>query len=164
MSTVILPPEPQRSAPTTPVTAPTPSRQEVLRYLSLGILCGVILIKSEVASWYRIQEMLRFQGFHMFGFFFCAAGTGALSLRLLNRYRVRTPGGEAIRLAPKVWGRGTRYLLGGLLFGLGWGVLNACPGPIYALIGSGVSVMVVALASVLAGTWAYGWLRPHLPH
>lgn len=150
MATIVQPPAPLPSVPTAPARAAL--RPGLLAYFALGVLCGVILIKGEIASWYRIQEMLRFQGVHIFGFFACSVTTAAASLWLLRRTGVRTLQGEAIHLAPKQWERGTRYVLGGLVFGLGWGVLNACPGPIYALLGSGVSVMLVALVSVLAGT------------
>lgn len=127
------------------------------RYLALGFLCGVVLLKSEIAAWFRIQEMLRFQGFHMFGFFFSSVITAWLTLRLLRRrYDLAPP--------PKEWGTGARYVIGGVTFGIGWGLLSGCPGPIYALIGSGVSVLIVTFVSVLAGTWLYGRLRPRLPH
>jgi hypothetical protein len=102
-------------------------------------------------------------GFHMFGFFICAVATAAVSL-LLKRSRVRALSDETIHLAPKLWEKGLHYVLGSLLFGLGWGLLDACPSPIYALIGSGITVMFVALASALDGTWIYGWLRPRLLH
>jgi uncharacterized membrane protein YedE/YeeE len=135
----------------------TTAKQPNVRYLTLGFLCGVVLLKSEIATWFRIQEMLRFQGFNMFGFFFSSVLTAALSLHVLRARR-------GLRPPPKEWGSGARYALGGTLFGVGWGMLSACPGPIYALIGSGVSVLIATLVSVLVGTWLYGVLRPRLPH
>jgi hypothetical protein len=131
----------------------------------MGILFGVILIKSEVVSWFRIQEMFRFDGFHMYGVIGCAVLVGALSVWLIKRLNVKTLGGDPIHIEPKAWnGIGTRYWLGGTIFGLGWGLLGACPGPIFALVGGGVSVMFVGLIGAVAGTWTYGWCRDQLSH
>jgi uncharacterized membrane protein YedE/YeeE len=127
-------------------------------YLVLGALFGIVLTKSEVLSWWRIQEMFRFQSFHMYGIIGSAVAVAALSAALLRRRR------DPIRMAPKALGRGYRYALGGTVFGLGWGLLGACPGPIFALLGHGITVMAAALAAALLGTWAYAWLRPRLPH
>jgi uncharacterized membrane protein YedE/YeeE len=123
-----------------------------------------VLIKSEVVSWFRIQEMFRFQSFHMYGVMFSAIAVAALSIVLLRRLSARTLAGEAISIPPKTLGRGYRYWIGGTLFGVGWALTGACPGPLFALTGSGMSVYVVAALSALAGTWLYGYLRPHLPH
>ncbi|MDQ7040167.1 MAG: YeeE/YedE thiosulfate transporter family protein [Rhodothermus sp.] len=136
----------------------------LLAYLLLGIFFGIVLIKSEVASWFRIQEMFRFQSFHMYGVIGSAVVVAGLSIQLIKRFRLKTIHGEPIEIQPKIWGKGTRYWLGGILFGLGWGLLGACPGPMFALLGSGVTVMVVALFSAMLGTWAYAALRPRLPH
>jgi len=136
----------------------------LLAYLLLGIFFGIVLIKSEVASWFRIQEMFRFQSFHMYGVIGSAVVVAGLSVQLIKRLRLKTIHGEPIEIQPKVWGRGVRYWLGGILFGLGWGLLGACPGPMFALLGSGVTVMVVAIASAMLGTWTYAVLRPRLPH
>ncbi len=136
----------------------------LLAYLLLGIFFGIVLIKSEVASWFRIQEMFRFQSFHMYGVIGSAVVVAGLSIQLIKRLRLKTIHGEPIEIQPKIWGKGTRYWLGGILFGLGWGLLGACPGPMFALLGSGVTVMVVALVSAMLGTWAYAALRPRLPH
>lgn len=133
-------------------------------YFCFGMACGLILLKGEIASWFRIQEMMRLQGFHMFGFFLTALATATPTVWLLRRGQRRALDGTPIAVAPKEWASGARYLLGGIVFGLGWGLGSVCPGPIYALIGSGVSVMIVAFASALVGTWTYGVLRPHLPH
>ena len=142
-----------------------PSRPALGRLLVLGILFGVILTKSEVISWFRIQEMFRFQSVHMYGILGSAVAVAAVSLALLKRYHVRTIDGDAIVVPPKVFsGWGTRYWAGGTLFGLGWALTGACPGPLFALIGSGAGVMIVAMLSALVGTWMYGYLRPRLPH
>ena len=133
-------------------------------YFLIGILFGIILTKSEVISWFRIQEMFRFQAFHMYGIFASALAVAIPLLLLIKRYQVKSLGGEPITIPPKQMGNGSRYAVGGLTFGLGWALIGACPGPIFALIGSGVGVMAVALVSALAGTWVYGYLRPRLPH
>lgn len=138
--------------------------RDMLVYLGLGIVFGVVLTKSEVISWFRIQEMFRFQAFHMYGIIGSAIVVAALSLQVIRRLGLRSLDGQPIVIQPKVMGRGTRYWLGGTLFGLGWALVGACPGPLFALIGSGVGVMAVALISAVAGTWAYGVLRPRLPH
>lgn len=136
-----------------------------LAYLFLGILFGVTLTKSEVISWFRIQEMFRFQSFHMYGIIGSAIAVAAISRLLLKR-----PPAQALCGEPSTsdndegTGRGHRFWIGGTIFGLGWAFTGACPGPLFALIGGGVSVMLVAVASALAGTWMYGYLRSRLPH
>lgn len=133
-------------------------------YLVLGALFGVLLIKSEVISWFRIQEMFRFQAFHMYGVIGSAVVVAAVSLQVIKRMGTRSLDGEPIVVQPKVMGAGTRYWLGGTIFGLGWGLIGACPGPLFALVGSGVSVMLVPLVAAIVGTWCYGALRSRLPH
>ncbi len=131
----------------------------------LGTLFGLSLVKSEVVSWFRIQEMFRFQAFHMYGVIGSAFAVAATSLALIRRFRVRTLSGDPIVIPPKTISRwGTRYWAGGTLFGVGWALTGACPGPMFALIGGGVGVMLVAALAALAGTWVYGYLRPRLPH
>jgi uncharacterized protein len=132
-------------------------------YLLAGIVFGIVITKSEVISWFRIQEMFRFQGWHMFGVFATALPTSIVGVQLLKR-RARTISGDAIMTSPKEWGSGMRYIVGGAIFGLGWALTGACPGPMYALVGSGVSVMIVAIAFALVGTWTYGRMRGSLPH
>ncbi|MGH7502099.1 MAG: DUF6691 family protein [Longimicrobiales bacterium] len=137
----------------------------MLVYLLLGIGLGIVFVKSQVISWFRIQEMFRFQSFHMYGIIGSAIAVGAASVWFIRRYQMRAWGGAPIVIPPKEqtpWLR--RYWIGGTIFGFGWALLGACPGPIFALIGSGATVLLVALASALAGTWVYAWLRPHLPH
>jgi len=133
-------------------------------YLLFGIAFGVVLTKSEVLSWFRIQEMFRFQSFRMYGIIGSAVVTAAISVALIKRLRLTSASGEIISIPPKQLGRGIRYAAGGTIFGLGWALTGACPGPLFALIGNGISVMVVAVLSALLGTWTYGWLRPKLPH
>lgn len=140
----------------------------LLTYLALGVYLGVVFTQSEVVSWFRIQEMFRFQSFHMYGIIGSAVLVAAGSVALIRRLDLKTLHGESIRLVPKEWGGGrmpgVRYWLGGTLFGLGWALLGACPGPLFALLGSGLSVMGVALLAALGGTWAYAAVRHRLPH
>jgi len=136
----------------------------LLVYLLLGIAFGVVLTGSEVVSWFRIQEMFRFQSFRMYGIIGSAIATAAVSLALIRRTGLKTVSGESISIPAIPLGSGIRYAAGGALFGLGWALTGACPGPLFALIGNGASVMIAAVVSALAGTWVYGWLRPLLPH
>jgi uncharacterized protein len=133
-------------------------------YFVLGCLFGMVLTRSEVVSWFRIQEMFRFQSFHMYGVIGSAVAVAAASIGLLRRFDVHTLTGEPIVIPTKELGKGYRYWIGGTIFGVGWALTGACPGPLFALVGSGVSVFVVAVISALAGTWVYGYLRPSLPH
>jgi uncharacterized membrane protein YedE/YeeE len=136
----------------------------MMRYALVGVLLGVVLFKSEVIFWQRINEMFRFQSFHMYGVLGSALVTAFVSLRLLGRFQPKARTGETIALAPKEMKTGHRYWLGGSIFGAGWALCGACPGPLFALMGSGISVYVVTAAAALAGTWTYGALRPRLPH
>jgi len=129
-----------------------------------GLAFGVVLVKSEVISWFRIQEMFRFQGVHMFGIFATALPVATLTVQAMLRWGVRTLDGDRIVVPPKQLGWGIRYAVGGVLFGVGWALTGACPGPLFALLGSGVGVIGIAIASALAGTWTYGYLRERLPH
>ncbi len=134
-------------------------------YLAIGMYFGLIVTKAEVVSWFRIQEMFRFQAFHMYGVIGSAVAVAMVSVALIKARRVRTIRGDNIMVPAKELGRrGYRYWIGGTIFGLGWALTGACPGPIFALIGNGMSVYVVVLASALLGTWSYGVLRPFLPH
>ena len=136
---------------------------DLLPYLVLGLGFGAVLVKSQVVSWFRIQEMFRFDSFYMYGVLLSAAAVARVSLVLIRRTTACAMTGEPIGLAPKTMGSGIRYGAGGMLFGIGWSLTGACPGPLVALTFSGATVYVVALASALAGAWAYGWARPHLP-
>jgi uncharacterized membrane protein YedE/YeeE len=132
------------------------------KYAVAGILFGIILIKSEVVSWYRIQEMFRLQSFHMFGVIGSAVVVGMLSVLLIKKFNVKTIDGEPIKLEDKKFNKGQIY--GGLVFGFGWAITGACPGPLFAQIGSGAFAVIVTLFSAIAGTWTYGLLRDRLPH
>jgi uncharacterized membrane protein YedE/YeeE len=135
-----------------------------LPYLFAGVLFGFVLIKSEAASWYRIQEMFHFQSFHMFGILFSAIATGMVSIQIVKRMaRKRSLDGQAIRIPEKPPGR-VSYIAGGIVFGLGWGLIGLCPGPMFALAGTGSLGAMVVLAGALHGTWLYGALKQHLPH
>ena len=137
-------------------------------YGLLGAFLGLVFTQSQVISWFRIYEMFRFESFHMYGVIGSAVATAALSIWVVKRLDLTTVHGEPIRLSPKAWGGsrvpGARYWLGGITFGLGWALLGACPGPLVALLGGGVTVMAAALVAALAGTWTYAALRDHLPH
>lgn len=132
-----------------------------LKYLLVGISFGIILVKSEVISWFRIQEMFRLQSFHMFGVIGSAILTGIVSIQLIKRFNIKTIHGERISLPPKKFNKGQIY--GGLIFGFGWALTGACPGPMFAQIGTGSLVIVVALISAIAGTWVYGYFKDRLP-
>jgi uncharacterized membrane protein YedE/YeeE len=133
-----------------------------IKYLIAGLFFGIILVKSEVLSWFRIQEMFRLQSFHMYGVIGSAVAVGAISVLLIKKFKLKTIYGEPIRFAPKKFNKGNIY--GGLLFGFGWALTGACPGPLYAQIGTGATVIIVTLFSAIAGTWVYGLLREKLPH
>jgi uncharacterized protein len=136
----------------------------VIGYFLVGAAFGAVLMEAEVISWFRIQEMFRFDAFHMYGVIGAAIAVAAVSLLVIKRLGLRDADGQPLGLPPKRLGSGLRYVAGGTIFGLGWALTGACPGPLVALIGGGVPVMLAALASALAGTWVYGLLRPRLPH
>ena len=135
-----------------------------MRFLLTGVAFGFVLTRAEVISWFRIQEMFRFQSFHMYGIIASAILVAALSLEIVKRVEARALDGTPMALAPKQLGLGYRYAIGGTIFGIGWAFTGACPGPLFALLGSGISVMVLPILSAIAGTWVYGYLRPRLPH
>jgi uncharacterized membrane protein YedE/YeeE len=158
--------DPGRTYASMPARAPAaaPHAPGLPVYFIVGILFGITITKAEVISWFRIQEMFRFQGFHMFGIFATALPTAIIAVQTLQRRRARTLGGEPIAIEPKLLGSGVRYAAGGTTFGLGWALTGACPGPLFALLGSGIGVMSVAIASAMVGTWTYGRMRGSLPH
>jgi len=133
-----------------------------IKYLIMGSLFGIILVKSEVISWYRIQEMFRLQSFHMYGVIGSAVVTGMISVWLIKKFNIKTIQGEKLELPTKTFNKGQIY--GGLIFGFGWAITGACPGPLFAQIGAGFSVVIVTLLSAIAGTWVYGYFRDVLPH
>ncbi|TDE08168.1 DUF6691 family protein [Dyadobacter psychrotolerans] len=133
-----------------------------LKYLLVGLLFSVFFVKAEVISWFRIQEMFRLQSFHMYGIIGSAVVVGMISVWLIKRFDIRTISGDKISFTNKKFSQGQIY--GGLLFGLGWGLTGACPGPLFAQIGMGATVVTVTLLSAVAGTWVYGRYRENLPH
>ncbi|HLW39739.1 MAG TPA: DUF6691 family protein [Brumimicrobium sp.] len=132
------------------------------KYLIVGILFGIVFVKAEVVSWFRIQEMFRFQSFHMYGIIGSAILVGMLSIFIIKRFNIKTIYGEPIVFSPKKFTKGQVY--GGFIFGLGWALTGACPGPLFAQIGTGATVIVVTLLSAIVGTWVYGYLREKLPN
>lgn len=149
---------------TTVVERGAAARESLLWYLALGCLFGIVMVKAEVVSWFRIREMFLFQAFHMYGVLGSAVTVAAIALAVLKRVGATALTGEPICVPAKELGRGYRYWIGGSLFGIGWALTGACPGPLFALIGAGSSVFVVVALSAVAGTWAYGLLRAWLPH
>jgi uncharacterized membrane protein YedE/YeeE len=146
--------------------AETPSRTSTTPltvYFALGVAFGVILTKAEIVSWFRMQEMFRFQAFHMYGVIGSALAVASASLALIKQTGIRAADGTPICIESKELGRGYRYAIGGALFGMGWALTGACPGPLFALLGAGVSVFAVTIVAALAGTWAYAALRMKLP-
>jgi uncharacterized protein len=132
------------------------------KYAFAGILFGILLVKAEVVSWLRIQEMFRLQSFHMYGVIGSAVFVGMISILLIRKFKVKTIYGEPVVFSQKKFNKGQVY--GGLIFGLGWAITGACPGPVFALIGTGATVIIISLLSAIAGTWVYGKYRNHLPH
>ena len=132
-----------------------------LIYLLAGLVFGIILVKAQVISWFRIQEMFRLQSFHMFGVIGSAVLVGMISIFVIKKLNIRSIDGEVIILPKKKFSKGQVY--GGLMFGFGWALTGACPGPIFAQIGTGVSVVIITLLSAITGTWVYGKFRDRLP-
>ncbi|WP_269237029.1 DUF6691 family protein [Flavobacterium flavigenum] len=133
-----------------------------LKYLIVGIFFGIIFVKAEIISWFRIQEMFRLESFHMYGVIGSAVAVGLLSVQLIKKFNIKTLQGEKIEIQPKTFNKGQIY--GGLLFGFGWAITGACPGPLFAQIGTGATVIIVTLVSAIAGTWVYGLIKDKLPH
>ncbi len=132
-----------------------------LKYLFVGIFFGLVLTKGEAISWYRIQEMFRFEGFHMFGIFMTAIPVGALSLLLIRKLNLKTMEGDPVERPVKEYHHGV--IIGSLIFGFGWALTGACPGPLYAQIGSGFIVTLATLSAAILGTWSYAYLQKYLP-
>lgn len=132
-------------------------------FLLLGVFFGILMFKSEAASWFRIYEMFNFQSFHMFGLMGTALATGVILVQIIKRKKVKDIDNNAIVIPDKDKSI-TRYLVGGTIFGLGWALAGACPGPIFVLTGAGYLPMLVVLGSALMGTWIYGLLKDKLPH
>ncbi len=137
---------------------------QYLKYLLFGTIFGFILMRTEVISWFRIQEMFRFHDFHMYGVIGSAILIGIISIQLIKKFNISDIYGDPIVIEPKDSSQLYRYTIGGVLFGFGWALTGACPGPVYALIGSGIPVFAVILLSALIGTWVYGYFQEKLPH
>jgi uncharacterized membrane protein YedE/YeeE len=133
-----------------------------IKYLLVGMFFGILFVKAELVSWFRIQEMFRLESFHMYGVISSAIMVGAISIWLIKRFQIKTIQGEKIELQSKKFNQGQIY--GGLIFGFGWAMAGACPGPLFAQIGMGATVVLVTLLSAIAGTWVYGYFRTKLPH
>ncbi|WP_163399331.1 DUF6691 family protein [Flavobacterium fluviatile] len=133
-----------------------------LKYLIVGIFFGVVFVKAEIISWFRIQEMFNLESFFMYGVIGSAVAVGMISVFLIKKLNIKTLDGEKIEIQPKTFNKGQIY--GGLLFGFGWAITGACPGPLFAQIGTGATVIVVTLISAIAGTWFYGLIKDKLPH
>ena len=158
------PTQPKPTEPNQPSPVPAQSAGALIAYLLLGVAFGVVLTKSEVLSWFRIQEMFRLQSPRMYEIIVSAIVVAAISVALIKGFGAKTITRQPIYIPPKKFGDGVRYAVGGTIFGLGWALTGACPGPLFALVGSGVTVMAAAIVSALVGTWFYGVLRPRLPH
>ena len=132
------------------------------KYSAWGVLFGIVFFKAEIISWFRIQEMFRFESFHMYGVIGTAVVVGMISVQVIKRFKLKTVHGEEIHIPKKTFNKG--QIFGGLMFGLGWAVTGACPGPLFAQIGAGYSVIIVTFLSAWLGTWVYGRFRENLPH
>jgi uncharacterized membrane protein YedE/YeeE len=132
-----------------------------IKFFIIGIYFGIVLTKAEVISWFRIQEMFHFQSIHMFGIIGLAVVVGATSVFLIKKFNLKSFGGEDIRLISKEYQKG--LLPGGIIFGLGWALTGACPGPMFALLGNGVGVMLIGIGAAIAGTFVYGLVKDKLP-
>ncbi|OHT45076.1 MULTISPECIES: DUF6691 family protein [Flavobacterium] len=133
-----------------------------LKYLIVGIFFGIVFVKTEIISWFRIQEMFHLESFHMYGVIGSAVAVGVISVFLIKKFNIKTLQGEKIEIQPKTFSKGQIY--GGLLFGFGWAITGACPGPLFAQIGTGATVIIVTLISAIFGTWVYGLIKDKLPH
>lgn len=134
-----------------------------LKFILIGILFGIIMYKSEAASWYRIYEMFQFRSFHMYGMIGTALTTAIIIVQIIKRKNIKDTNGQSIQFIDKNKSI-TRYLLGGTIFGLGWALTGACPGPMFTLLGAGYWTIGIVLVFALIGTWIYGLLRNKLPH
>lgn len=131
------------------------------KYALVGVLFGVVFVKAEIISWFRIQEMFRLQSFHMYGVIGTAIAVAALSVLIIKKFNIKTIHGEPIIFTPKKFTKG--QVIGGLIFGLGWALTGACPGPLFAQIGTGAFAVALVVLSAIAGTWVYGYFRERLP-
>lgn len=135
----------------------------VIIYLAIGILFGITMFKSEAASWFRIYEMFQFKSFHMYGIIGSALVLGVIIIRIIKRFKLKSIYGERI-LFPSKEKSFSRYMFGGVLFGLGWALAGACPGPMFTLAGAGYLPILVVIVAAILGTFVYGLLKDKLPH
>lgn len=135
---------------------------KTIKYIFTGVLFGIIMTKSEAVSWYRIQEMFRFQSIFMYGIIGTAVISGILVVAAIRKFRMKDTSGNSIVLDAKDK-RWRKYLFGGTIFGMGWALTGACPGPVFVLLGQGYTVMIMVIAGALAGTVCYGLFRDRLP-
>ncbi len=133
-----------------------------LKYLVIGIVFGIVFVKAEIISWFRIQEMFYLDSFFMYGVIGTAVVVAMLSVWLIKRFHIKSMNGEPITFETKRMDKGQIY--GGLLFGMGWAITGACPGPLFVQIGSGFGVVIITLLSALIGTWVYGYVQDKMPH
>ena len=131
-------------------------------FLLVGVVFGITLVKAEVVSWFRIQEMFRFDSFHMYGVIGTAVVVGMISVAIIKRFKMKTIQGEEIKIEPKKFS--ISQIFGGLIFGIGWAFTGACPGPLFAVVGSGFAILFVSLLSAIIGTLVYGIFKDKLPH
>jgi len=134
-----------------------------LKFIALGILFGIILVKSEAIAWFRIQEMFRFQSFHMYGIIGSAVFIGVISIIIIKKFNIKTLSGDPIKLTPKPFNK-IGNLTGGVMFGLGWALVGACPGPLYVLLGTGYSIIIIPIISAIIGVIVYGLVKNKLLH
>lgn len=134
-----------------------------IKFLLVGIVFGITLTKAEIISWYRIYEMFRFQSFHMYGVIGSAVLVGIIVVQLIKRFKLRDIEGNLISIPSKTFSI-PRYLIGGIIFGFGWALTGACPGPLFILLGNGIGVIAIAILSAMLGTYVYGLLKSRLPH
>ncbi len=135
----------------------------LLKYLLIGIYFGIVLVKGEVVSWYRIQEMFHLQSPYMYLVIGSAVVVGIITVLIVKTFNLKSFGGEDINLTGKPFNK-VGNTAGGVIFGFGWALAGACPGPMYALLGAGYWGILIAIAFALLGALTYGYLKPHLPH
>lgn len=132
------------------------------KYTIVGLFFGIAFVKAEIVSWFRIQEMFRLESFHMYGVIGTGVAIGALTVFLIKKLNIKTIYGEKVEFHNKTFNKG--QIIGGLMFGLGWAMTGACPGPLFAVLGTGAFAILIVIASAIAGTWVYGYFRDKLPH
>lgn len=136
---------------------------KLIKFILVGFVFGIVLTKSEAVSWYRIYEMFQFQSFHMYGIIMVAVLTGVIGIQIIKKHQLKDSTGTPIHIADKEPST-IRYVVGGVIFGLGWALVGSCPGPIFILIGAGFSSVILVLLGAMVGTFLYGLLKDKLPH